>query len=82
MYMSDMTTDLSSTAEQLLASIQVMMRAISEVSAATQEGARTTSLVAEQTTDISAKTQIIVENMKDTYDTSNQLVHLVDKFVL
>jgi len=82
MYMSDMTTDLSSTAEQLLASIQMMMRAISEVSSATQEGARTTSLVAEQTTDISAKTQVIVTNMKEAHDTSNQLVHLVDRFIL
>ena len=81
-YMSDMTSDLSATSEELLASVQVMMRAITEVSAAAQEGARTTSVVAEQTTDISVNAQTIVENMKETADTAHQLADMVDKFKL
>ncbi|MDR2889637.1 MAG: methyl-accepting chemotaxis protein, partial [Lachnospiraceae bacterium] len=81
-YMSDMTSDLSATSEELLASVQVLMRAISEVAAAAQEGARTTTIVAEQTTDISVNASTIVSNMKETQNTSNQLVGLVNKFRL
>jgi len=79
-FISDMTSDLSATSEELLASVQVMMRAISEVSAAAQEGAKTTTIVAEQTTDISMNAQTIVENMKDTENTAHQLTNLVNKF--
>ncbi len=81
-YVSDMTSDLNATSEELLASVQILMRAISEVSSAAQEGARTTTVVAEQTTDISVNASTIVENMKQTQNTSNQLVSLVDKFKL
>ena len=81
-YMSDMTSDLSATSEQLLASVQVLMRAINEVSSAAQEGARTTSVVAEQTTDISMNAQTIVTNMKETGDTAHELAELVNKFKL
>ncbi|MCL2050761.1 MAG: methyl-accepting chemotaxis protein [Lachnospiraceae bacterium] len=81
-YISDMTSDLSATSEELLASVQVLMRAINEVSSAAQEGARTTSIVAEQTTDISLNAQTIVGNMKETDDTARELAALVDKFKL
>ncbi|MDR0220785.1 MAG: methyl-accepting chemotaxis protein, partial [Lachnospiraceae bacterium] len=81
-YVSDMTSDLSATSEELLASVQVLMRAISEVAAAAQEGARTTSVVAEQTTDVSINAQTIVENMRETSQTSQELSNLVDKFKL
>ncbi len=81
-YVSDMTNDLSATSEELLASVQVLMRAITEVSAAAQEGAKTTSIVAEQTTDISANASVIVDNMKQTQGTSDELVNLVNKFQL
>ncbi len=81
-YVSDLTSDLSATSEELLASVQVLMRAISEVSMAAQEGARTTTVVAEQTTDISVNASTIVENMKSTQHTSDELVHLVNKFKL
>jgi methyl-accepting chemotaxis protein len=79
-YMSDMTSDLNATSEELLASVQILMRAINEVSAAAQEGARTTTIVAEQTTDISVNASTIVDSMKETQETSDHLVHLVDKF--
>lgn len=81
-YMSDMTSDLSATSEELLASLQILMRAINEVSAAAQEGAKTTSVVAEQTTDISVGASGVVENIKEARSTANQLVGLVDKFKL
>ncbi len=81
-YVSDLTSDLSATSEELLASVQVLMRAINEVAAAAQEGARTTTVVAEQTTDISMNASTIVDNMKQTQHTSDELVSLVNKFRL
>ncbi len=81
-YVSDLTNDLSATAEELLASVQVLMRAIGEVSSAAQEGARTTTTVAEQTSDISMGASTIVDNMKETQKTSDELTALVDKFKL
>ncbi len=79
-YVSDMTSDLSATAQELLASVQVMLRAISEVSMAAQEGARTTTVVAEQTSDISSNASTVVSNMTQTKNTAEELVSLVSKF--
>ncbi len=81
-YVSDLTSDLSATSEELLASVQVLMRTINEVSLAAQEGARTTTVVAEQTSDISTNASIIVGNMDETHKTSDTLVELVHKFKL
>ena len=81
-YINDMTNDLNATSQELLASVQLMMKSIGEVASAAQEGARTTEIVAEQTTEISASTLQIVDNMKKTHDTSDQLVQTVDKFRL
>ncbi|MCL2253091.1 MAG: methyl-accepting chemotaxis protein [Lachnospiraceae bacterium] len=79
-YMSDMTGDLSATSEELLASVQVLMRAISEVAAAAQEGARTTTSVAEQVSDISSNTNTISNNIKETEVSANELTNLVQRF--
>jgi methyl-accepting chemotaxis protein len=81
-YINDMTNDLNATSEELLASVQMLMKSISEVANAAQEGAQTTEIVAEQTNEISASTLQIVENMKKTHDTSDQLVQTVDMFRL
>lgn len=81
-FVSDMTSDLNATSQELLASVQVLMRAITEVSSAAQEGARTTSVVAEQTTEISVDAQTIVENMNSTGHTAEDLVGMVAKFKL
>jgi len=81
-YMSDMTGDLSATSQELLASIQILMRAISEVSSAAQEGARTTSVVAEQTNEISMEAQTIVANMQGTDAISKELNDYVKQFKL
>jgi methyl-accepting chemotaxis protein len=81
-YMSDMTSDLSATSEELLASVQILLRAITDVAASAQEGARAATIIAEQTTDISLNTSTILENMKGTQNTSEQLTEMVNKFKL
>ncbi len=81
-FVSDMTSDLSATSEELLASIQTLLRSINEVSMAAQEGARTTMTVAEQTSDVSLSASIVVENMNETQNTSNDLTSLVSRFKL
>jgi methyl-accepting chemotaxis protein len=79
-FISDMTSDLSATSEELLASAHALMRAIGEVAAAAQEGARATTVVAEQSTEISADAQVIVQNMEIADAISENLVSLVNKF--
>jgi methyl-accepting chemotaxis protein len=81
-FVSDMTSDLSATSEQLLASVKEMMRAIGEVADAAQEGARTTSIVAEQGTDIAVSAQTIVANMGNTTTISHELMDVVQKFTI
>ncbi len=79
-YVSDMTSDLNATSEELNAGVNLVMTAINEVAQAAQEGARKTSAVAQQTGDISANTAAIVENMKNTQRTAEGLINLVDRF--
>jgi methyl-accepting chemotaxis protein len=81
-FISDMTSDLSATSEELLASAQAMMRAINEVAVAAQEGARATTNVAEQTTEISSDAQVIVSNMETIEETADKLLTMVEKFKL
>ncbi len=79
-YVSDMTSDLNATAEQLLASVHGMMKSIESVAYAAQEGAKTTAQVAEQTTEVASGAASIVDNMKKTELTSDQLLRLVNQF--
>ncbi len=81
-YVSDMTSDLNATSEELNAGVNLVMTAINEVAQAAQEGARKTSAVAQQTSDISTNAATIVENMKHTQRTSEGLISLVDRFKL
>ncbi len=80
LFISDMTSDLNATAEELLASINAIMTSINQVSIAAQEGAKATTIVAEQTTDVSSNASSIVRTMHETQNISNELVSLVHKF--
>ncbi len=80
LFISDMTSDLNATAEELLASVNAIMTSINQVSIAAREGAKATTIVAEQTTDVSANASSIVKNMQETQIVSDELVSLVQKF--
>jgi methyl-accepting chemotaxis protein len=81
-YISDMTSDLSATSQQLLASVQVLLRAINEVSMAAEEGATATAIVAKQATDISSNASTVADNMNQTQSTADELALLISKFKL
>ncbi len=81
-YVSDMTSDLNATAEELLASVQIMSKSIQEISKVAQEGVGTATVVIEQTTEISANTATIEDSMKRTRRTSEELKELAAKFKL
>ncbi|MDR3288752.1 MAG: methyl-accepting chemotaxis protein [Peptococcaceae bacterium] len=80
LYVSDMTSDLSATSQELLASLQGITNAIAGVSIATQEGAQTTILLAEKTTEISSNAVSVVDNMEQCAQTAKDLMALVNQF--
>ena len=79
-YLNDLVSDFSATSEELLSSIINVMKAIEEVSTATNEGAQGTS-------DIAIKTSSVVEltlSVKTLSDEANgdieKLIGLISKF--
>jgi methyl-accepting chemotaxis protein len=81
-YISDMTSDLSATSQELNAGLSMVMVAINEVAIAANEGAGKTSSVAIQTKNITGETETIVANMRHTQKTAEDLIKVVDRFVL
>ncbi len=69
----DMTTDLSSTSEELQASIQAVVTTIDEVARAANEGATTTTSIAEQVSKVANNAEVVMGNLNDTKD---KVVHL------
>ncbi len=78
----DMTTDLSSTSEELQASIQAVVTTIDEVARAANEGATTTASVAEQVGKIAVNAEVVMGNLNKTKSTADELGDLVKGFVI
>lgn len=76
----DMVTDFSATAEELLASIQNMSRAISEVTASNNEGAIGIQNIAEKASEVMKKAEIVSGLMHQTESSSERLVKTVSMF--
>ncbi|BCJ99314.1 methyl-accepting chemotaxis protein [Anaerocolumna chitinilytica] len=68
-YMDNMITDFSATAEQLLASIHNVLLAVNQISLAASEGASGTSDIAAKVTDVNNKSFDVV-NLISSADTS------------
>lgn len=77
-----MTTDLSATAQQLHASVQTIVSTISEVTKASNEGAITTSNVAEQVGVVTMNADAVMKNILKTKETAAELNKLVNKFLI
>lgn len=79
---SDMVLDFSSTSEELLSSIQNMMKAIEEVTVATNQGAGGTSNIAQNITTVLIKSSAVSEAAKGVKEVSESLVEAISKFRL
>lgn len=79
---NDLVTDLSSTTEELLASIQDVTRSITEVSSATNEGAMGMTNIAEKTTTIVDMANDVIIQSNKSKETVDNLVSMISKFRL
>ena len=79
---SDIVSDFSSTSEELLASMQNVVKAIDEISTSTNEGAQGASNIAQGATFIAQMSNIVIENAELAKEKSNNLIKLVSKFKL
>ncbi len=72
--------DLSATTEQVTASIQNMIKAINEITAATNEGAEGTAHIAGNTVLVKNKAQLVLNNTRETKASGDRLSVIVSNF--
>lgn len=72
-YINELVTDFSSTAEELSVSISNMLKAINEVTIATNEGAQGTADIAERIENIVEQGNSVVGNSKETKESVDKL---------
>ncbi|WP_339253454.1 methyl-accepting chemotaxis protein [Paenibacillus sp. FSL P2-0136] len=79
-YIEELVTDFSATSEELLASIQSMLTAISETGSATNEGAEGAGAIAAGAEQIIERSRSIVAEMEEIKLSSAQLLSAVSRF--
>lgn len=79
-YVEELVTDFSATSEELLASIQSMLTAISETGSATNEGAEGAGVIAAGAEQIIGRSGSIVAEMEEIKLSSAQLLSAVSRF--
>ncbi|MFD1773589.1 methyl-accepting chemotaxis protein [Paenibacillus rhizophilus] len=79
-YVEDLVTDFSATTEELLASIQNMLSAISETTIATNEGAEGAGSIAERSERIISQSSGIVTEMEEIRQSASALLNTVSRF--
>lgn len=81
-YVDDLVTDFSSTAQELLVSIDSIMLAIDEVAKAATEGALGTTNIAEKNTNVMATSSEVVAGVANSMNSSLVLQEEVSKFTV
>ncbi len=79
-FIDNLVTDFSATAEELTASVEGIISAINEVSKTVSEGAAGTQNIAEKSTDIQQKVNDVKEQMNISSFNAKKLKDLVGKF--
>lgn len=79
-FIDNLVTDFSATSEELLASIQNMLKAINEVTAASNEGANGTSNIAQKIAIVVEKSNDVMSSAGSGRESSEKLMNMVDKF--
>lgn len=76
----ELVNDFSSTAEELLASIQSQVQSINEIALSNNEGAKGTALIAEKSTAATAQSSEVVRLMAETEQASARLLAAISQF--
>lgn len=79
-YVSNLVLDFSSTSEELLASLQDVIKTIEQVAMSSNEGAEGTTNIAQRVSDITGKSNEIVEEVSRSRESAEQLYEGVAKF--
>ncbi len=79
-YVDDLVSDFSATAEELTASVEGIINAINEVSKTVNEGAAGTQNIAEKSTDILLKVNDVQKQMDISSTNARKLKDVVSKF--
>lgn len=79
-FVNNLVLEFSSTSEELLASLQEVIKTIEQVSMASNEGAEGTTNIAQKIGDVTEKSNIIIEEVKKTRESAEQLNEEVSKF--
>ncbi len=79
-FIDNLVTDFSATAEELTASVEGIISAISDVSKTVNEGAAGTQSIAEKSTDILQKVNYVQEQMDISSFNAKKLKNVVGKF--
>ncbi len=79
-FVNNLVLEFSSTSEELLASLQEVIKTIEQVSLASNEGAEGTTNIAQKVGDITEKSNIIIEEVKKSKESAEQLNEEVCKF--
>ena len=79
-FVNNLVLEFSSTSEELLASLQDVIKTIEQVAMASNEGADGTTNIAQKVGDITEKSNTIIEEVKKSKKSADQLNEEVSKF--
>ncbi|MEW9122435.1 MAG: methyl-accepting chemotaxis protein [Thermotaleaceae bacterium] len=79
-FISELVTDFSATAEELLASISTMLKGIQDVTSATSEGAEATTSIAQSVMTVVEKSDTVVRLADEAKISSDKLKNYVNQF--
>lgn len=79
-FVDDFITDLSSTTEELAASIQNMSKTINEITLSTNEGASGTSNIAEKSSNVLRSSHSMLDDVTVVRENSEKLMEMIKRF--
>ena len=79
-FVNGLVTDFSATSEELLASIQDILKTIDQVTGASNEGAESATDIAAKVIRINEQTNKIIANINESKDSTNKLISEISRF--
>jgi len=79
-FVNNLVLEFSSTSEELLASLQEVIKTIEQVAMASNEGAEGTVNISEKIVEVTKKSSEIIERIKESKESVQQLNNEVSKF--